>query len=467
VRIRRRLVLYAIGVATLGMILFAVLLLALAAGGVAGDQHEALTALAADTAAGLERGDGVPAGERPLVVADLATSLDPFIVVTDPAGSIRYATAEIDGRAPTIPAAVIVEALSSGSSSATFSIAPDTEIAVVATSARWPADGTSVVVAGQATRFNRTQLGGLVAFLILAGIITVIVVAIVSWLVIGRALRPLRALTATVDEIRATGDLTRRLPPVRTQDEVGTLTSSFNAMLDMVVGAQDRLAAALGAQRRFVTDASHELRTPLTTIRTNAELLVEHPDVSADDRQDALADIAAEAERMSRLTDDLLVLARTESDATPVRRPVDLAALVEEVAGRAARVAPTGRAVRADAPVAAIVDGDPDLLTRLAWILVDNALRHGEGEVTMTVTGGEPADDTVRLTVTDHGRGIEPAERERVFERFARGDRARSPGGFGLGLPIARSIVDGHGGTIRIEGRAEGGTAVVVEFPAG
>ncbi|MCC6619077.1 MAG: HAMP domain-containing histidine kinase, partial [Chloroflexi bacterium] len=308
---------------------------------------------------------------------------------------------------------------------------------------------------------------GLIVFLVLAGIVTVIVVAIVSWLVIGRALRPLRTLTATVDEIRDTGDLSRRLPDVRTRDEVGMLTASFNAMLERVASAQARQAAALEAQRRFVADASHELRTPLTTIRTNAELLVEHPEVADTDRREAIADIAAEAERMARLTDELLVLARTDAaePAATTHRPLDLAALVKEVVARAARAAPDGRAVTLEADGAAVVRGDPDLLTRLLWILVDNALRHGAGPVSVTVTADPDA--PVTLGVADRGPGIALADRDRLFERFARGDRARSPGGFGLGLPIARAIVEAHGGTIKIEDAPGGGARFVVELPAG
>lgn len=461
-RIRRRLVLYAIGVATLGMVLFAVLLVALASAGVAGDQREALAALARDAAGPIAVTEGPLTPDRPLLVADLATSVDPFIVVTDAEGAVGFSTTELEGRPPELPAAVVVEAIQRGSSEATFAVGGAIEVAVAAVSVDRADGSTLVVAAGQPTVFVRQQIGGLIVFLVIAAIITVIVVAVVSWLVIGRALRPLRALTATVDDIRGTGDLGRRLPSTRARDEVGTLTTSFNAMLDEVADAQQRQATALAAQRRFVADASHELRTPLTTIRTNAEFLAEHPDVDPADRQAAVGDIAAEAARMARLVDDLLVLARSEAGAPPVRRPLDLAGVADEVVQRAGRSTP-GRPIGLQAGGAAVVDGDADLLTRLVWILVDNALRHGDGPVEVSV---ESDGRRVRLAVADRGPGIPAADRDRIFERFAKADQARSSGGSGLGLAIARSIVDAHAGSITIGEREGGGARVMVELPA-
>jgi two-component system OmpR family sensor kinase len=462
-RIRRRLVLYAIGVAALGMTLFAVLLAALLSRGVVTDQAEALAAIAAETATAVSASDPSADGAMPLVVADLRTSLDPFIVVLDDAGAVRLATARFDGAPPRIPAAVLVEASETGASAATFTIAPGLEVQVAAASYTRAADGlTGVVAAGQSTAFTEQQVAGLTAFLILSGLITVIAVAIVSYLVVGRALRPLRTLTVTVDEIRQTGDLSRRLAPTRSKDEVGVLTTSFNAMLDDVAAAQDRQAAALSAQRRFAADASHELRTPLTTIRTNAEFLTEHPDVGPVDRSEALADIAAESARMARLVDGLLTLARTDSGASPERRPVDLAGIALTVARTADRSV-SERVVRLTSDGPAVVEGDTDLLTRLLWILVDNAIRHGAGEIDLDV---RTADGSVLLTVADRGPGIAAEDRERVFERFAQTDASRTGDGAGLGLAIARSIVQAHGGTIEVRGRDGGGTVVAVELPA-
>jgi signal transduction histidine kinase len=462
VRIRVRLLLYAVAVATAGMVLFGVLLTALARGGVGDDQDTALERLAGSLAAAIdEAGPDLLAGREPLVAPDPRVDDDAFLLVTDPLGATVWSGALLDGTPIRVPAAVLVEAAETGRSVATTRPAEGLELRVVAVP--WAfGDGYGAVVAAQPLRALQAQLDGLASILWVAGLVTVIAVAIVTWLVVGRALRPLRALSATADAIATTGDLGRRLPPVRGGDEVATLTRSFNGMLDRLGATQAELAAALAAQRRFVADASHELRTPLTTIRTNAETLRAHPDADPGERVAAVADIADEAERMSRLVDDLLLLARADAGggAAPALRPVDLAAIAGEVARKATR---PGRPVRSATSGPAVVSGDPDALTRLAWILVDNALRHGAGE-TVVATAAEGT--AIRLWVTDEGPGFAPGDETRAFERFWRADRARSGPGAGLGLAIARSIVDAHGGTIAAATRPEGGAVVEVRLSA-
>ncbi len=463
-RIRRRLVLYGIGVATLGMIIFAVLLAGALARGVDDEQAALLDDLATITAAAAEGVDPATlAGREPLTRADLATSTEPFTLILDAAGAVRYATAALDGAPPSIPAAVIVEALRTGRSSATIDLGPGLTALVAART--WTRGGeTGVAVAGRSTAFIEAQITGLRAFLVIAAVIAIIAVAIVTFLVVGRALRPLRTLAVTADEIARTGDLSRRLPPVRTRDEVGALTASFNGMLERVEGAQAALEGALAAQRRFVADASHELRTPLTSIRANAGFLRDRPDASPIDRSDAVVDIEAEAERLSRLVDDLLLLARSDpgtgAGALRERRPMDLAVVASNVARVAGR---TERPVRAVDSGAAIVEGDPDALTRLVWILVDNGLRHGAGALTVTIGA---ADGRVTLTVDDEGLGIPVGEEMAIFERFHRADQARSGPGAGLGLAIGRAIVLDHGGQIEAATRPEGGARITVTLPA-
>ena len=458
-RIRRRLVLYAIGVTTAGMTLFSVLLIALAARGVVDDQDRTLAALATREAAVVGATDPATlAGRSPLDVADLAVSVDPFVVVVRDDGSPLYATAALDGQPPHIPAAVLVEAISLGVSTAT--IRPNATVELRVHAIRY-SSGTNagIVVAGQSTRFTENQVAGLRAFLLLAAFITIVAVTLVSWLVTGRALRPLRALAATAESIGTTADLTTRLPPVRSGDEVGILTSSFNRMLDRLAEAQARLGEALEAQRRFVADASHELRTPLATIRTNAGFLVEHPGAEPADRTEATEDLLAEADRMARLVDELVTLARSDAGAPIERRPVDLAAIGAEVARSARR---GEREVRVEATGAVVVSGDRDALLRLAWILVDNALRHGAGPVAVRVLG---RDGRAELTVADEGPGVPAGDEERIFDRFHRADAARSGGGAGLGLAIARAIAEAHGGRIGATNRPTGGLEIRVELP--
>jgi signal transduction histidine kinase len=323
-----------------------------------------------------------------------------------------------------------------------------------------------IVVAGQSTAFPTNQLAGLRTFLVIASIVTLIVVAIVSWLVAGRAVRPLVTLARTTEAIGATGDLSRRLELSKNRDEVGRLTTSFNAMIERLQSSQSDLAAALAAQQRFVADASHELRTPLSTIRTNAEFLRQRPDAAVDDRSAAIGDIVTEAERMSRLVDGLLVLARADAGIAIERRLVDLRAVAAE---EARRVRPPGRVrdetenVRVTADGSALVSGDAEALGRVIRSLLDNAFRHGKPPVGITVS---KRDGAVSLEVHDAGPGLPQGSEERIFERFYRADPSRTGEGTGLGLAIARAVVQAHGGTIRASNTDAGGTAVTIELPA-
>ena len=469
--LRRRLALYGTGVAAIGMFVFIVLLSGLGTNGVRGDQDRTLTAIADAAATALEKGDASFAAQRPLVVTDLRASTETFLLVLAADGTVRYASGLLDGAPPRVPAAVVVEASEQGRSIATISSGveakPGSEPSAFRVVARkWAtASAGGLVVAGQSTAVPENQIAGLRAFLIISAIVTLIAVAIVSWLVAGRAVRPLVALAHTTSAIGTTGDLSQRLPPSPTRDEVGRLTTSFNAMLDRLEAAQSSLAAALAGQQRFVADASHELRTPLSTIRTNAEFLRGRPDAAVADRDAAVGDIVAETERMSRLVDGLLVLARADAGVAVERRPVDVRAVATE---EVRRLLPQGRGgeareVRVDAQGAALVSGDPELLGRAIRILLDNALRHGRPPVVVTVA---TADGRVRLAVRDAGGGLPPGSEERVFERFYRADAARSGEGSGLGLSIARAIAQAHSGTIRAGAADGGGALVTIELPA-
>ena len=465
-RIRVRLVLYAVAVATAGMLLFGVVLSGLARGGVAGDQDDALGRLADGLAAAIgEAGPDVLSGREPLVAPDPRADDDAFLLVTDSAGATAWSGALLDGAPIRVPAAVIVEAFEVGRSVVTSR--PDGTLELRMVAVPWVfGESGGVVVAAQPARALDTQVEALDGFLLIAGVITIVAVGVVSWLVVGRALRPLRTLSVTTDAIARTGDLGARLPAVRARDEVGTLTRSFNGMLDRLAASQADLAASLAAQRRMVADASHELRTPLTTIRTNAETLRAHPDADPAERAEAVADIADEAERMSRLLGDLLLLARVDAGVEPMagvdRRPVDLAAVAGDVARKATR---PDRPVVLERSGPLVVIGDADALTRLVWILVDNALRHGGGEVTVaTGLDGDPR-RPAWLTVADRGPGFAAGDEARAFERFWRADRARSGPGAGLGLAIARSVVETHAGTIAAATRDGGGAVLTVRLP--
>jgi signal transduction histidine kinase len=222
----------------------------------------------------------------------------------------------------------------------------------------------------------------------------------------------------------------------------------------------DQLQDAFESQRRFVADASHELRTPLTTIQGNAGLLARGPVVSDEVRRAAAEDISAETSRMTRLVDRLLTLARADAGMNLELAPIELGALVTEVCRQA-------RPVHADreldcATVDAPIAGDEDAVRQLLWILLDNALRHSRTRVSITLAlEGEWA----RMVVADDGSGIAQDDRERVFERFYQADPARTGQGAGLGLSIARWIVDQHRGRILAGESAGGGAAMYIDLP--
>ncbi|AGL17420.1 cell wall metabolism sensor histidine kinase WalK [Actinoplanes sp. N902-109] len=279
----------------------------------------------------------------------------------------------------------------------------------------------------------------------------VLFVAAVAWWAAGRALRPVERMRAELARITA-ADLSSRVPELRTGDEIARLAGTMNDTLG-------RLADAAERQRRFVADAAHELRSPIAGLRTAAEVAATHggpvdPEL-----------LRTGTERLQRLTDDLLLLARLERTAPARGEPVDIAALVEELAGeRRYRVPPDERfVVVAGAPAA--VPGREEELGRMLGNLLDNAARYARDRIEVTVT--QPGPGRVRVEVHDDGPGIPPADRERVFERFARVDEARDRrhGGAGLGLAIARDIAERHGGRL-YAADASSGARLVVELPA-
>ena len=272
--------------------------------------------------------------------------------------------------------------------------------------------------------------------------------AAVGWRVTGAVLRPVEELRRGAERI--TGAATEErlsLPP--SQDEVHRLAVTLNDMLD-------RLAASRARQRAFVADAAHELRSPLASMRTQLEVEAR---LSRDDQ--FTADLLVDVERLARLVDDLLLLARAD-EALPLARtgPVELAGLLAEVGTRyaAARVPVT---VVARAPLWAV--GDSGCLVRVLTNLVDNAVRHAERQVVVTASA-TPAYHMI--SVVDDGPGIPEADRVRVFNRFTRLDdgRARDGGGSGLGLAIVRELVRQHGGSA-VLGDAGPGLRVEVRLP--
>lgn len=278
-----------------------------------------------------------------------------------------------------------------------------------------------------------------------------LLVGVTTWLVVGRALRPVTRIRQEVDGISAER-LHRRVEVPASADEIAALASTMNRMLD-------RLDSSATAQRRFVSDASHELRSPLATIRQHAELAQAHPATTSIGE---LAEVVSEEGlRLQGIVESLLLLARLDEGGGAHQEPVDLddLALGEVRRLRARGVEVDGSGIRA-----ARVEGDPRLLGQLARNLADNAVRHAAGRVAISVI---PEGSWVFVTVEDDGSGVPDDERDRIFERFVRLDEARSrdAGGSGLGLAIVKGIAAASGGTVSVDASRWGGARFVVTLP--
>jgi signal transduction histidine kinase len=298
----------------------------------------------------------------------------------------------------------------------------------------------------------QSELGRL---LILGGPIALLLASLAGYGAAAGALRPVEQMRRRAREIRATRP-GRRLPVPPSKDEVARLGETLNEMLD-------RLEEAFAHERRFVSDASHELRTPLAILKAELELaLRDASDMEA--IRAAVRSAAEEADRVVQLAEDLLVIARSDEGRLPVRlAEVDAGEVLRTASRRfASRAAERGVDLEIGAP-----DDQPLLADRLRLEqalgnLIDNALRHGSGSVTLAV---EPRDDRVELHVRDDGPGFPDGFLGEAFERFTRADAARGRGGAGLGLAIVAAIAHGHGGAARACNRPEGGADVWIELP--
>jgi len=283
--------------------------------------------------------------------------------------------------------------------------------------------------------------------------LTTLLLGVLTWLVVGRALAPVGAISQQVEAISDAG-VDRRVPEPQTGDEIAHLARTMNAMLG-------RLAASAAGQRAFVADASHELQSPLTRFRAQLEVALADP--SATD-WDALArDLLADSGEMERLVHDLLFLARGD-EAGPAPATDDLVDLDDVVLEETVRLRAGSRVViDATAVSAAPVRGSREQLARLVRNLLENAQQHATSRVDVTLRDGDAG---VELVVRDDGPGIPPDQRRRVFDRFVRLDDARSrqAGGSGLGLAIVDSVARRHGGTIDV-GDGPGGATFVVRLP--
>ena len=288
----------------------------------------------------------------------------------------------------------------------------------------------------------RDSISDFTTVLLVAFPLVVVLMAVATWVVVGRVLRPVEAIRAEVAEIGAAG-LDRRVPEPVSDDEIGRLARTMNAMLDRLHDSTER-------QRRFVSDASHELRSPIASIRTQVEVALEHPETA--DWPALAGGVLADNERMQHLVDDLLDLARADEGVLVVNASdVDFDDLVLGEAGRI-----TMRRVDTSGVGAVRIRGDAALLSRAVRNLIENAARYADSVVWVDVeigTAEAGPDETARFIVEDDGAGIAPGDRKRVFERFTRLEQARTreAGGAGLGLALVKEIAHAHGGDVWVE----------------
>ena len=434
--LRVRVTLVAALAIALGLAAAAALLVVSLRSGLVSGVDDAAQARAAEAASALRRGD--------LPAAVFTAGGDSQVQVLAPDGTVLASSPGLGERGPLVALPV-----PAGLSQHRDISVEEQDFRVLTQTTT--ADGRVVVVVSPLDDVQESIVQ-LVSRVLVGGPVLLALICTAVWVLVGYALRTVDRLRAQVAELSAAG-LDRRVDVPVARDEVRQLAVTMNELLD-------RLHRAAVAQRRFVADAAHELRSPLAALRTRLEVSQRTADLGR--WQHAAPAMISDADRLARLVDDLLALARLD-ESPRLRRtvPVDLD---EIVFSEISRLRDSTAVVLDTRNVSAVLlHGDPDLLTRIVGNLLSNAVRHATTRVQVSVT---ISDGQVELTVADDGPGVPPAEREQVFERFHRLDvaRARDAGGSGLGLAIVRDAVRAHHGSVTIQD-ARPGALVTVWLP--
>ena len=335
-------------------------------------------------------------------------------------------------------------AVAGGESTRTQRIESEPRLMIVTVGAR----GGAVMFARDLTETD-TTVRTLRDLVILICGVGVLIAALVGLVVTRRAMRPIENLTDDVTRRAETPDDLSPLAGATGRDEVGRLTDGYNRLLASLAASRDQ-------QQALVADTSHELRTPITSLRTSIELLHRAPDLPADTRAELLANAVAELAELTHLVDEIVLLASGTGADGPMER-CDLVAIVTAAVERTRR--------RASGPVTltaspCVVMGRGTALERAITNLLDNARKWSPDGAAIDVTVADG-----RVSVRDRGPGVPPEDRERVFDRFARGRDAEQVPGSGLGLAIVRAVAEDHGGRTQLEAAPDGGTIAVLELP--
>jgi two-component system, OmpR family, sensor histidine kinase MprB len=320
----------------------------------------------------------------------------------------------------------------------------------------YPVPRGGAIQVGRSLGETESLLSRIRLILALVALGGVALAALLGRVVAGRAVEPLRRLTRTAERVAETRDLTERIDAAG-NDEIASLATRFNEMLDALEESMQALDASVRSQRQLIADASHELRTPVTSLRTNIETLQANPDLDPVRRADLLDRATGQAEDLTALMSDLIDLARSDQPEEG-RERLRLDELVEEAIERASRDA-AGQ--RFDVSLSeTTVLGSPDRLGKAVNNLLDNAVKwNPPGEaIDVRLRDGE-------LTIRDRGPGFPPDELDHVFDRFFRGDHSRERSGSGLGLAIVRQVAESHGGTVEARNVADGGALLSLRLP--
>jgi heavy metal sensor kinase len=376
-----------------------------------------------------------------------------YVQVLGPSGDVADASAEPLRTEPLLDAAELERALA-GEHIDVGVDRPDLETEMRIAAARTQDDRVHYTVLVGASLEEREQaLDSLARLLLIGGPIALLLASLAAYGVATAALRPVEAMRSRAAELsdREPG---KRLPVGESGDELAKLAATLNAMLARLEGALER-------ERRFVADASHELRTPLAILKAEIDLALAG-DRTPEELRAALVSLREESDRLARLADDLLLIARADEGRLPIEAETVSAS---ELAGRVVRRFETrldGGHLVVEVPEGLELVADPLRLEQALSNLVDNALRHGCSEVEVATVS---ADGAIELHVRDDGDGFDPELLGRAFERFARDGRARSDGGAGLGLAIVAAIADAHGGEVGASNRPQGGADVWISLP--
>ena len=286
------------------------------------------------------------------------------------------------------------------------------------------------------------------------------------WLLVRQAMHPLESLASTAAEIAATKDHSRRLAPRKRPDEIGRLAQTVNGMLLALEDAYQEVQKVNDLQRQFLLDVSHELRTPLTVMLSSLDLMKKVGATDPEFQANSLERVRIETDRMARMVTHLLMLARSDAQVSAAYEPVLVRDVVTDLCSQRhpTESEPTLECCDLELLEGALVWGNPDYITQLFLILLDNAFKYTPARGKVEIVGSLN-EGTVTITVADTGMGIPPGDLPRIFERFQRAENARFRSGAGLGLAIAQRIAEQHGGKIEVESTLGQGSRFRVTLP--